>query len=418
MYSLQEWIRHGDELRRPFHVLPNITSSRHIAIVGGGLSGLTIAYLIAKKRSDITITLIEENKSLGGVISTWKDGEWCCDLAVNATRPHPAVWRLVDDIGLAKKFLPSNPAANRRWIYDGVKLQSLNFLTALKIGPLNLYNSMKKAREGGCSIEEMIPDNKIADALTLGIVNDVAANVDADFLFPSLTRFGHEPPKKWSSIKRKIKRTYPLFVPKRGSVASFDGGMETLVNELKIQIEKLHNVKVMLDTRIENPRQAADICNVPETSVIWAAPAREDRSRNKLSIFVVGYREEDVDSVSVGYGTLIPNSNIPISGILHESDIHSSKRAPEGHRLFRIMVPHSRWDGDHKKIIAHVRELLTKADPILFEHIGERTIPEYPPGYLSEISQSEVTLNRVGWNFSGVSLTHVIAEAERVADLF
>jgi len=37
---------------------------------------------------------------------------------------------------------------------------------------------------------------------------------------------------------------------------------------------------------------------------------------------------------------------------------------------------------------------------------------------LSEISKHEYSFNRVGWSYAGVSITHVITEAERVADLF
>ena len=418
MYLLQDWIRYGDELRRPLHILPKVSSSSHIAIVGGGLSGLTTAYRIAEKRPDISITLIEKGKSLGGVISTWKDGEWCCDLAVNATRPHPAVWRLVDDIGLGEKFHPSNHAVRRRWIYENGKSHPLNPLTAIKIGPLNILRSINKVRKGGLSVDQLIPNKMIADAMTLGIVNDTAANVDADFLFPRLTRFGRNPVKRWSSIKRKIKQTYPLFTPKRGTVASFEGGMSTLVNQLEKQIGKLPNVKILLNTSFENTGQAADFFGIPESSVIWAAPVNNERPSNKLSVFVIGYKEADVKSVKKGYGTLIPESDIPISGILHESDIHGSRRAPIGHRLFRIMVPHSRWDGDNEEIRQYVRELLSNADPVIFEKIGERTIPSYPPGYLSKISNSDISINRIGWSFSGVSITHVIAEAERVADFF
>ena len=47
--------------------------------------------------------------------------------------------------------------------------------------------------------------------MTLGIVNDVAAHVDADFLMPSITRFGPEPPVKWKAVKKQMNATYPLF---------------------------------------------------------------------------------------------------------------------------------------------------------------------------------------------------------------
>ena len=418
MYSVDEWIRYGDELRRPFHILPSLSSSKQIAIVGGGISGLTIAYRIGKKRPDISITLIEKKSTLGGVISTWKEEEWICDVAVNATRPHPAVWRLVEDIGLEEKFTPSSPRAKRRWIYRNGKSHRLSLLNVFKMGLFNLRRSVIQSRKGGFSVAELIPDNQLADAMTLGIVNDVSANVDADFLFPSLTKFGANPPIKWSKIKRKMRQEYPIFIPEKGSVASFEGGLSTLVDQLIQCIHELPNVKISVDTDVSSPAEAAELCGIHKASVIWAAPMDTIRESTDLSVFAIGYKDEDVASVKRGYGTLIPDSNIPISGILHETDVHSTKRAPPGHRLFRIMVPHSRWSGDHVQVKKWAQRLLSDAEPTIFQCIGERKIPTYRPGYLSEISNDEYAFNRVGWSFAGVSITHVITEAERVADLF
>ena len=78
-----------------------------MVIVGGGLSGLCCAYRIAQKRPDISVVIHERSNRLGGVINTWQEGEWICDLAVNATRPHPAFWRLIKDLGLSEKFRSS-----------------------------------------------------------------------------------------------------------------------------------------------------------------------------------------------------------------------------------------------------------------------------------------------------------------------
>ena len=44
-----------------------------------------LCYRIAKKRPDIDVIIHEKSNRLGGVIATWQDGEWICDLAVNAT---------------------------------------------------------------------------------------------------------------------------------------------------------------------------------------------------------------------------------------------------------------------------------------------------------------------------------------------
>ena len=72
---------------------------------------------------------------------------------------------------------------------------------------------VKNARKGGRSVADSIPLTPINDAMTLGIVNDYSANVDADFLMPSMTQFGEKPPRKWSKIKKQMQSTYPLFTP-------------------------------------------------------------------------------------------------------------------------------------------------------------------------------------------------------------
>ena len=63
-------------------------------------------------------------------------------------------------------------------------------------------------------------------------------------------------------------------------------------------------------------------------------------------------------------------------------------------------------------------ENLLGINPELFVKIGERSIPRYQPGYLRNIAGLDKSYSQVGWAVSGVSITHVVDEAERVAELF
>ena len=419
MSDIASWVRHGVEMRRPLLVKENLSQSEKIVIVGGGLSGMCNAYRIAQKRPQIEIILVEKSDRLGGVISTWSEDEWVCDLAVNATRPHPAFWRLVKDLNLSQQFKPSRPRAKSRWVLLGDKKHRLSALTLFKIGPIRLIRALRKAKKGGVSVAELLPHKPIADALTLGIVNTTSEYVDADFLMPSMTQFGPSPPLKSSSLKRRINASYPLFTPGKGAVASFEGGMESLISALHKQLESMENVTLITGQTIESPQVAASQFDVPLESVVWTAPVVEDnRILTNLSVFAVGFRNEDVAHIKYGYGTLIPDSSHPISGILHESDLHHSKRAPKGHRLFRIMAPHTRWDGDEMAILDSIEANLSRKKPSLFQNLGVQTIPSYPPGYMQELSQKSNHCSYLGWGVSGVSITHVVDEAERVAELF
>ena len=418
MPSLESWIRHGEELRRPLIANAKLGKSEKVVIVGGGLSGLCCAYRIAQKRPDISVVIHERSNRLGGVINTWQEGEWICDLAVNATRPHPAFWRLIKDIGLSEKFSPSRPQAKSRWVLLDGKPHKLSWRTLFKIGPLKLRKAIKNSRAGGRTVGQVIPHKPIADALCLGIVNDTSDNVDADFLLPSLTRFGDNPPIKRAKLTKLIADSYPLFTPKRGSIASIDGGMQSLVDALVTALSSLENVEMRLEQEAQSAQAVAQEYDITVESVIWAAPGvQENFTESSLSIFAIGYREEQVADVKVGYGTLIPDSQLPISGILHESDLHHSQRCPEGHRLFRLMVPHNRWDKDEQKVIQCAEKLLAR-DPVLFVKIGERKIPSYSPGYMTSLNQLDKDCSFAGWSISGVSITHVVEETERFAELF
>ena len=136
-----------------------------------------------------------------------------------------------------------------------------------------------------------------------------------------------------------------------------------------------------------------------------------------MDVYAVGYASKDITTVPIGYGTLIPDDEIPVSGILHESDVHTTSRAPANHRLFRIMAPRSRG-GDEAAVRNSLKQILSGREPILFKKIGQRSIPSYNPGYMSTFDDNHRSFTRAGWFFSGVSVTHVVAEAERIADKF
>ena len=97
------------------------------------------------------------------------------------------------------------------------------------------------------------------------------------------------------------------------------------------------------------------------------ARGQENFTESSLSIFAIGYREEQVANVKAGYGTLIPDRELPISGILHESDLHHSQDA-QMVILVSLMVP-NRWDKDEQKVIQCRK---TAKNPVLFVKIGEK----------------------------------------------
>lgn len=288
----------------------------------------------------------------------------------------------------------------------------------LRAGPLKIYRGVQRSRTGKKSILEVIPYQNLSDAMTLGIVNDISSNVDADFLMPSMTKFGENPPMKWKKVKQEMMKTYPIFTPRKGSVASLEGGMQTLIDSLEQKLEQFENVRIHLESEARSPESISEEYNIPLNSIIWTGPInRKMEDYTSLDIYAIGYDMSSSADIQVGYGTLIPDHDLPISGILHESDVHSTQRAPEGHRIFRVMSPVNR-NSSKEDVKLCLKQVLSPNEPVLFEHIGSRKIPKYPPGYMHNLAQVNDGFSRAGWYYSGVSVTHIVAEAERISSLF
>ena len=418
-YNTEDWVRHGQELRRPLLVHPSIKEGDTSVIIGGGLSGMVVGYRIAKKSPERKVIIIEKKDHLGGTIETWKSGDWLCDVAVSSARPHPAFWRLVNDLELGDSFHESREEAKERWVFLDGEYIKMGWKIIFKIGIMKLLKSLMASKRGGLSVSELVPNKSFADAMTLGIVNQYSENVDADFLFPSLTKFGDNPPLGSRRLAKKIRDTYPLFTPNRGSFGSFECGMTDLTDKLARELDEMPNVNIILGSKYDSLTEISQDFGVPIGAIIWSAPGiLQKKAGSDVSVFAVGYRELDVSRVPVGYGTLYPDNDIVFSGVLHESDVHVGRRAPSGHRLFRLMVPTSRWSGDDEEIIRSLKENFVDAEPVLFQKIGDRSIPSYEPGYMKRITNTDLDCSVTGWAGSGVSIIHVVDEAERISEMF
>ena len=418
-YNTEDWVKHGQELRRPLLVHPSIKEGDTSVIIGGGLSGMVVGYRIAKKSPERKVIIVEKKDHLGGTIETWKSGDWLCDVAVSSARPHPAFWRLVNDLELGDSFHESREEAKERWVFLDGEYIKMGWKIIFKIGIMKLLKSLMASKRGGLSVSELVPNKSFADAMTLGIVNQYSENVDADFLFPSLTKFGDNPPLGSRRLAKKIRDTYPLFTPNRGSFGSFECGMTDLTDKLARELDEMPNVSIILGSKYDSLTEISQDFGVPIGAIIWSAPGiLQKKAGSDVSVFAVGYRELDVSRVPVGYGTLYPDNDIVFSGVLHESDVHVGRRAPSGHRLFRLMVPTSRWSGDDEEIIRSLKENFVDAEPVLFQKIGDRSIPSYEPGYMKRITNTDLDCSVTGWAGSGVSIIHVVDEAERISEMF
>src|SRR5690242_7754060 len=125
-----------------------------VVIIGGGISGLSTAYYLAK--SGIASTLIEARPRLGGVIQTEHvDG---CTIEAGPDSflsAKPAALELIRELGLEQGVIGSNDYSRKTFVYKRGKLvplpEGLMMMVPTRILPLvttNLLSWSTKLRMG------------------------------------------------------------------------------------------------------------------------------------------------------------------------------------------------------------------------------------------------------------------------------
>lgn len=106
---------------------------KHIAILGGGIAGLTAAYelnRLQQQGADLTFTLLDKSSRLGGTVETERRhtpaGEFIIDLGPDGwVSEKPWAHELAIELGLRDQLLPSNDAERVTWVLLEGQLQPL-----------------------------------------------------------------------------------------------------------------------------------------------------------------------------------------------------------------------------------------------------------------------------------------------------
>lgn len=86
-----------------------------VAVVGGGLAGLTAAHAVRAERHDVQV--FEVGGDPGGVIRSVREGGFLADLGPNSMMvPPPLVMSLFSDLNLMAERVEANPLARRRYV--------------------------------------------------------------------------------------------------------------------------------------------------------------------------------------------------------------------------------------------------------------------------------------------------------------
>lgn len=348
---------------------------RRVAILGGGIAGLTAACRLAK-REGVAVTLLEATSRLGGSILTVREEGFVAEGGPNTLRTTGSADRLLEELGLAATAVHADPKAPR-WIVRGGRARAIApgpaalFTAALPWNAkLRVLREPWVAKRPAALEDESVHDffarrfgpdvaRYAAGPIVSGVYADDPRTLSVRSAFPALWAAEE---RGGSVIRGFLKRPKPApgETPKprhRSKTLNFDGGLATLVEKLAERIVSSGGAIELGDAAValEGPRPAAPAWTVTtragrrlEADVVVStldAPAaarllgpRLPRSGERIaaiassavSVVLQGWEVPRPDAAPRGFGVLIPRGEgLRALGVLYPSSLFSG-RAPAG----------------------------------------------------------------------------------------
>lgn len=111
-----------------------MNNKKKIVVLGGGISGLTAAYLLKKEGFDVTV--LEKKSQPGGSIETIVENGFLFDKGPNSSlETYPIIKKIIDEIGLSDELVYANPEGSKRYILKN------NNLIPLPMSPVSFLNT-------------------------------------------------------------------------------------------------------------------------------------------------------------------------------------------------------------------------------------------------------------------------------------
>ncbi len=406
---------------------------KSIAVVGGGLTGLTAAWRL--QRAGHRVTVFEKAPQVGGaIISLARDG-WLIEGGPNSLQETPEVAALIAELGLCDQRALVSPAAKKRFIVRGgrpvmVPLSPAGLLTSplfsvgARLRVLAELFSRPRVRTTDVNLAAFVASHFGREIVDYGLnpfVGGIYAGdpdkLSARYSFPGLWQLERSHGSllrgfRAQAAERRARGETSGVVP----IISFRHGLQTLPLALAAALPA---GTVQTDATVTSliPGQPwkliwtrADSVQTTEfDAVVLALPAAGlaalvfstlgERSLASLdhipqppvSSLFLGFRREQVAHPLDGFGALVPaREQRSILGVLFSSSLFAG-RAPDGHVALTVFAGGMRQPEtgrlDTATLLARVqpdlRDLLgVTGDPVFTHHtFWPKAIPQYNLGH-------------------------------------
>ncbi|WP_309717058.1 protoporphyrinogen oxidase [Armatimonas sp.] len=447
-----------------------------IAIIGGGISGLSTAWFAQKRGLEYVV--LEASGRWGGKLQTEKIGDFVVEGGADsflATKPWAAA--LARELGLGERLLGTNDTLRTIYIlHNGQPValpEGMQLIVPTKFWPFlktPLLSLSGKLRMG---LDWLIPPRtdsadetigsfvrrrfgqealeKLGEPLLSGIYSGESERQSLLATFPRYreleTEFGS---LIRGTLAQKNKQAQANKSGKRPVMfQSFPGGTQELVDALVEQLTGTlrlgTSVTALGPSRLGYSLSLSDGTTLAAEQVIVTTPASvaatllqplAPRVAEQLDLIravstgtlSLGFRTEDIKRPLNGFGMVIPlREKRPINA-LTISSVKFPSRAPDGHALVRVFFGGSRTPETLEKtddeILAMAKVQLLDILGITAEPLFHRIFrwhnanPQYDAGHLDRIDVLEKSLppglHLTGCAYRGVGIPDCIHQAEEV----
>jgi oxygen-dependent protoporphyrinogen oxidase len=435
------------------------------AIVGAGISGLTLAWALRGRGTPVTV--LEGSDRVGGQIRSWLDEGFVLEAGPNGFLDREgAVSRVAAALGIADRLRPASAAGDRRALFVRGKVRSLPSKPPelLRSDIVPWWAKLRLlleplSRRGATGVDESLAHfgrrhfgrhvtETLLDALQTGIFGGDSERLSLRAAFPRL----HEMERSHRSLllaAKAMRGKGPRAAPPR--LASFEGGLETLPRalgqalgdavRLGIRVRALEPAgggwQVRWDgggERFERvvlavpPRFSAELLRPLDGSI---ATALEAIHAVPISVVHLGWRPA-LDPDPQGFGVLVPaRERRRVLGVIFVSSAYPF-RAPGGGTLLTTLVGGAhgaQWAAlPDEELVAVVREELgtmlgIQRPPDLVRIVRwAQAIPQYEVGHHARLDAIATALRHhprlvlAGSAYRGPGIADCVRESLALAD--
>jgi oxygen-dependent protoporphyrinogen oxidase len=423
---------------------------KRIAIIGGGIAGLSAAFFLEKARragADLQWALFEKSGRLGGVIQTERRDGFVIEAGPDSflSAKLDGV-RLCQELGIGDQLISSNDADRKTYILLKGRLvaipQGLEFMVPTRVWPMattplfsfptklrmaaELFSSARK-EAGDESVGDFVRRHfgqemvaRVAEPLLAGVYGGNAEHLSIRAVLPRFAEMEREHGslvRATLKAKAQVKSKAPAGTKSQSLFTSLKNGMQQMVDALvaalpqtsiRLRQQNLSLRPVNDDWQIEsagiNERFQAVLLATPAPSA--AALLRQFHPAlieglgkieyTSSAVVALAYDEADLPP---GHGFLVPRSEgrkIMACTFVHKK---FSYRVPEGMKLLRCFFSSSRIadllqhsEEDLQQIARQeLKEILgLNAEPLFARTFRwDRAMAQYETGHLDRVAEME-----------------------------